>query len=61
MTLTVQQARELLGDEAVGMTDAQVEDLVALVDGLADIIIDTYISENRRSAHRPGNLIDRAA
>jgi hypothetical protein len=61
MTLTVQQARELLGDEAVGMTDAQVEDLVALVEGLADIIIDTYISENRRSAHRPGNLIDRAA
>ena len=61
MTLTVQQARELLGDEAVGMTDAQVEDLVALVDGLADIIIDTYISEYRRSAHRPGNLIDRAA
>jgi len=61
MTLTVQQARELLGDEAVGMTDAQVEDLVALVEGLADIIIDTYISEHRRSAHRPGNLIDRAA
>ena len=61
MTLTVQQARELLGDEAVGMTDAQVEDLVALVEGLADIIIDTYISENRRSAHQPGNLIDRAA
>ena len=47
MTLTVQQARELLGDEAVGMTDAQVEDLVALVEGLADIIIDTYISEHR--------------
>ena len=61
MTLTVQQARELLGDEAVGMTDAQVEDLVALVEGLADIVIDTYISEHRRSAHRPGDLIDRAA
>ena len=61
MTLTVQQARELLGDEAVGMTDAQVEDLVALVEGLADIIIDTYISEHRRSAHRPGNLTKRAA
>ena len=24
MTLTIQQARELLGDEAAGMTDAQV-------------------------------------
>jgi hypothetical protein len=59
--LTIQQARELLGDEAVGMTDAQVEDLVALVEGLADIIIDTYIREHRRSANSPNNLINRAA
>ncbi len=57
MSLTVQQARELLRDEAVGMTDSQVEDLVALVDGLADIIIDTYISEHRRSA--PAGKSDR--
>jgi len=61
MILTVQQAREFLGDEAVGMTDAQVEDLVALVEGLADIIIDTYIEEHRRSSKQSGNLIDRAA
>ena len=46
MMLSVQQARELLGDEAVGMTDSQVQDLVALVEGLADIIIDTYIGEH---------------
>jgi hypothetical protein len=61
MSLTVQQARELLGDEAVGMTDAQVEDLVALVEGLADIIIDTYIDEHRTSTHQPANLTKRAA
>jgi ABC-type uncharacterized transport system ATPase subunit len=50
MMLTVQQARELLGDEAVGMTDAQIEQLVALVQGLADIIIDTYVSERGAAA-----------
>ncbi len=61
MSLTVQQARELLGDEAVGMTDAQVEDLVALVDGLADIIIDTYIGEHRVGTNQPAVLIERAA
>jgi len=61
MSLTVQQARELLGDEAVGMTDAQVEDLVALVDGLADIIIDTYIGEHRFGTNQPAGLIERAA
>jgi hypothetical protein len=61
MTLTVQHARELLGDEAVGMTDAQVEDLVAVVEGLADIIIDTYIDEHRGSSKQSRNLIDRAA
>lgn len=61
MTLTVQQARELLGDEAVGMTDAQVEELVALVDGLADIIIDTYIGEHRATTAQPASLVQRAA
>ena len=61
MTLTVQQARELLGDEAAGMTDAQVEDLVALVEGLADIIIDTYIDEHRAGTSQQANLTKRAA
>ncbi len=61
MTLTVQRARELLGDEAVGMTDAQVEDLVAVVEGLADIIIDTYISEHRTNTKQTANLTKRAA
>jgi len=51
--LTNQQARELLGDEAAGMTDAQMEQLASLVEGLADIIIDTYISEQRAAVRRP--------
>ena len=58
--LTIQQARELLGDEAVGMTDAQVEQLAALVEGLADIIIDTYVNE-RRAAVQPRDLVQCAA
>ncbi|HXI83388.1 MAG TPA: hypothetical protein VNL17_04770 [Verrucomicrobiae bacterium] len=49
MTLTIQQARELLEAEAVGMTDPQVEELLALVEGLADIIIDTCINEHDNS------------
>jgi hypothetical protein len=61
MMLSVQQARELLGDEAVGMTDSQVQDLVALVEGLADIIIDTYIGEHRAGTNQPARLIERAA
>ncbi len=32
------------------MTDAQIEQLVALVQGLADIIIDTYVSERGAAA-----------
>jgi len=58
--LTAQQARELLGDEAVGMSDDQIKQLVSLVEGLADIIIDTYISEQRTAARQP-DLAERAA
>lgn len=61
MTLTVQQARELLGDEAIDMSDAQVEDLVAVVEGLVDIIIDTYIAERRAAVRQPTDLARRAA
>jgi hypothetical protein len=59
--LTVQQARELLGDEAVGMTDTQVEQLVGLVEGLADIIIDTYIDHDRAAGPLPASVVRRAA
>jgi hypothetical protein len=58
--LTIQQTRELLGDEAIGMTDAQIEQLVALVEGLADIIIDTYVNE-RRAAVQSRDLVQCAA
>jgi hypothetical protein len=61
MTLTIPQARELLGDEAVGMTDAQVGELIALVEGLADIIIDTYIAEHRAATKQPAHVIQNAA
>ena len=52
---------KLLGNEAVGMTDAQVEDLVAVVEGLADIIIDTYIGEHHANSSHPADMIERAA
>jgi len=61
MTLTIPQARELLGDEAVGMTDAQVGELIALVEGLADIIIDTYIAEHHAATKQPAHVIQNAA
>jgi len=52
MTLTIQQVRELLGEEAVGMTDSHIAEFLALVEGLADIIIDTYIEEHRKHKAR---------
>lgn len=60
MTLSIQHARELLGDEAVGMSDAQVEEFLALVEGLADIVIDTYIAEGHNQAEMP-HLAEQAA
>ena len=61
MMMTVPQARELLGEEAVGMTDVQVEKLVRLAEGLADIIIDTYIAEHRAATKQPAHVIQNAA
>jgi hypothetical protein len=52
MSLTVQQARELLGDEAVGMTDAQVEDTITALDSIADMVIDCYIERGKGVARQ---------
>jgi len=60
MTLTIQQARELLGDEAAGMTDAQVLEFLVLIEGLADIIIDTYIAEHRDCGVTPREALQAA-
>jgi hypothetical protein len=49
MMLTVQQARELLGDEAVGMTDAQLADTIAALDAIADMVLDRYIDNRKRA------------
>jgi hypothetical protein len=47
--LTIQQARELLGDEAVGMTDAQLADTIAALDAIADVVLDRYIDNRKRA------------
>jgi hypothetical protein len=57
----IQKAREILGKDADGMTDAQVGELIALVEGLADIIIDTYIAERRPGSNQQTNMAQRAA
>jgi hypothetical protein len=49
MMLSVQQARELLGEEAVGMTDAQLADTIAALDAIADMALDRYIDNCKQA------------
>ena len=46
--LTIQQARELLGDDAIGMTDVQLADTVAVLDVIADMVLDCYVERSKR-------------
>lgn len=46
--LTIQQARELLGDDAVGMTDVQLADTIVALDAIADMVLDCYVARNRQ-------------
>jgi hypothetical protein len=55
----IEQAREILGDEAAGMTDDQIAELLAVLEGLADVIINEYIAQTRHANCRPA--LDEAA
>jgi hypothetical protein len=48
--MTIERARELLGTEGDGMTDTQIEELLASMDVLADMVIDLYIEKHRRTS-----------
>jgi hypothetical protein len=61
MVLTVEQARKLLPPEYAKMSDAQVEEIVAQLEALADIVLDAYIEQHRKRAVDSKSLLESAA
>jgi len=49
----IQEAREILGEDAEGMTDAQLAEIIAGLDAIADMVIDCYIERHRKTAKSP--------
>ena len=45
MKLTLEQCRQMLGNEAEGMTDKEVEELRDTLTSLAHTLIDSYLRE----------------
>lgn len=43
--MTIERAREILGPEAEGKTDEQIENLIARLDVLAEIVIEVAEAE----------------
>ena len=61
MVLTVEQARKLLPAEYAKISDAQVEEIVAQLEALADIVLDAYIEQHRKRADDSACLQENAA
>jgi len=51
--MEIQEAREILGEDAEGMTDAQLAEIIAGLDAIADMVIDCYIEQCRKTAKSP--------
>jgi propanediol dehydratase large subunit len=49
----IQEAREILGKDAAGMTDAQIAEIITGLDTIADMVIDCYIEQRRKPAKSP--------
>ncbi len=52
LIISVQEARELLGNEADGMTDEQIERLIEELDAIAKYSLKQAVSELIDSSHR---------
>ena len=46
----IRKAREILGEDAAGKTDAQIAEIIAGLDAIADMVIDCYIEQRRKAA-----------
>lgn len=49
----IKEAREILGEDAAGKTDAQIAEIIAGLDAIADMVIDCYIEQRRKAAKNP--------
>ena len=49
----IRKAREILGEDAAGKTDAQIAEIIAGLDAIADMVIDCYIEQRRKAAKNP--------
>lgn len=61
--ITVEQARQLVGPDS-RLSNAELEQMVAAADVVADLILDLYIDQHRRNHPHPTateNHLDRAA
>jgi hypothetical protein len=51
--MTIQRAREIIGDDAADMTDAQLTEAIAALDAIADMLLDCHIEAHRKTASIP--------
>jgi len=49
--ISIEQCRELLGDEAIDLTDDEVERVRRCADTVAQILIDMFLDEKRPTIH----------
>ena len=47
---TIQEAREIIGNDADGLTDEQLARMVAALDVIAGMVLDSCIQQNRQKA-----------
>jgi len=45
----IQRAREVIGEDAAEMTDAQLADAIAALDAVADMVIDCFLKKRRET------------
>jgi hypothetical protein len=46
----IQRAREVIGEDAAEMTDAQLADAIAALDAVADMVIDCFLKKRPQTA-----------
>jgi hypothetical protein len=46
----IQRAREVIGEDAAEMTDAQLADAITALDAVADMVIDCFLKKRRQTA-----------
>jgi len=45
--MLIEQAKKLLWEDAIGMTDQQIQDIISLVKSICSIVVTDYITEKK--------------